>query len=87
MLKQHPSAKKLLLILLTVLLLLSLSIGMMPYAIKWGTVYWLKQQGVTASIDHIKLDLNDAILNILNARGSNINGNGFTIKHVHFDFA
>jgi hypothetical protein len=73
--------------LVALLLLFAILIGLIPSAIKWGTVYWLEQQGLEASIEKIDIDFNDGILNIINARGVNAQGNGFTVGRLHLDIA
>jgi len=66
---------------------LALLVALLPVLAKVATVYWLKQQGVEASIENIDIDFNDAVVDVIDAKGKNSQGQEFGIKKFHLDLA
>ena len=83
----HPVVKKLLIALTVLIIILAVLLGISSQAIKWAAVYWLEQQNMEASIENIRIDFNDAMLEIINAKASNSEGKGFVVGRFHLDLA
>jgi len=69
------------------LILIAVLLTFLPIIANMAAVYWLRQQGVEASIEKISLDYNDGIISVLNARGENAEGGGFSLQRFHLELA
>jgi len=69
------------------LILIAVLLAFLPIIANMAAVYWLRQQGVEASIDKISMDYNDGIISVLNARGKNAQGEGFSLQSFHLELA
>lgn len=73
--------------LLLVFIVFAALLALLPTAARLASVYWLERQGLTASIDKIHIDYNDAVFEIINASGTNADGQGFRVGRLHLDLA
>jgi len=69
------------------LILIAVLLAFLPIIANMAAVYWLRQQGVEASIDKISMDYNDGIISVLNARGKNAQGEGFSLQSFQLELA
>jgi len=78
--------KKILLTLFILLITLTLIISAIPKAMQFGAIYLLDKEGVQAEIHDINIDMFNGEFEIIQAQGTNANGNGFNIGHLLIDF-
>ncbi|HEY9033957.1 MAG TPA: hypothetical protein VIN71_08475, partial [Pseudomonadales bacterium] len=73
--------------LVGLLILVALLLAFLPIIANMAAVYWLRQQGVEASIEKIGIDFNDGIISVRNAHGQNAQGRGFSLQNFQLDLA
>ncbi|NNJ97040.1 MAG: hypothetical protein HKP12_07750 [Gammaproteobacteria bacterium] len=76
---KHLWLGRLLLVFLILLLVLSIVRVSLPYTIVYSAVYWLDQQGITAEIEDIDINVIQGTFAIINASGHR---NGDTLFKV-----
>ena len=71
--------------LITVLVLLIVRVSL-PYTIIYSAVYWLKQQGITAQIEDITININKGTFSVHGASGIQNESRVFNIGKVSVDW-
>ncbi len=72
------------LIIILVLVVVRISL---PYTIIYSSIYWLNQQGVTAQIEDISININKGTFAVLGATGTKEGANVFNISKASIDWS
>jgi len=78
--------KKILLTLFIILIILTITITAIPKALQFGAIYLLDDEGIQADIKDINIEIFNGVFEIIDAHGTNNEGNGFNIGHLLIDF-
>ena len=77
--ENKPWTKRILLVFLILIMLLSLLRVSIPYVIQFGAVHWFKSQHIEASVGEVEISLLDGIFAINNVSAENKAGKGFSL--------
>ena len=78
----RPWSARLILLLISLILLLSIIRLSLPFVISYGAISWFETQNVKASISNIDISLTDGIFSIINFSGEDNKQNGFSIDRI-----
>jgi len=78
----RPWSARLIVLLLSLIVLLSIIRLCLPFAISYGTISWFESQNVKASISDIDISLSDGTFSIVDFSGKDDNQNGFSIGRI-----